>query len=80
MATNGTSAEDTELWRHSDPHSSQMYAFLQHVSKKHQLDIKDYDGLYQWSIDHPAAFWEEIWHWTGIKAHKQYDSVSIVLK
>jgi acetoacetyl-CoA synthetase len=76
MAVNGVDAESkesVELWRHPNPESTEFYAFQQYVAKKHGVSTSSYHDLWQWSIDHPDAFWEEIWHYTGIKANKQYD-------
>lgn len=77
-STNGEfNTNDTpELWRHPKPESTQMYAFQEHVKQKHNLSIAGYQDLWQWSVDHPAAFWEEIWHYTQIKAEQPYQSVS----
>ena len=68
-------ASARELWRHPHPQSTQMYAFKQHIGQKYQVDLPDYGALYQWSISNVAAFWEEIWHYTGIKAQEPYDQV-----
>lgn len=65
-----------ELWRHPEPEKTQLYAFLQHVKEKHGLKGDTYNDLWQWSVDHPGAFWEEIWKYTGIKARTPYESVS----
>lgn len=75
MGENGIVNDPVELWRHPEPESTQIYAFLQHIAKKYHLDLASYDDLWEWSVAHPAAFWEEIWHWTGIKATKPYQSV-----
>lgn len=56
-----------ELWRHSDPASTAMWRFIQSVNVKHNLNISDYKGLYRWSIDNVALFWEECWNFVGIK-------------
>ncbi|CAG9993650.1 unnamed protein product [Clonostachys byssicola] len=56
-----------ELWRHSDPASTAMWRFIQNVNVKHNLNISDYKGLYRWSIDNVALFWEECWNFVGIK-------------
>jgi acetoacetyl-CoA synthetase len=64
-----------ELWRHPEPEKSQIHAFLQHVKKKHVISGDTYNDLWQWSVDQPAAFWEEVWHYTGIKASRQHDEV-----
>lgn len=82
MTVNGSakphevSAEAKELWRHSDPQSTQIYDFMQRLNQKYQLSLQNYNDLWQWSISRPSEFWEEIWHYTNIKAHKQYDRVS----
>ncbi|KAJ4512102.1 hypothetical protein HRR83_006060 [Exophiala dermatitidis] len=72
---NGDVAESAELWRHPHPESTEFHAFQQHVAKKHGVSTSSYNDIWKWSVDHPSAFWEEIWHYTGIKANKQYDSV-----
>ncbi|KAI0390414.1 acetoacetate-CoA ligase-like protein [Xylariaceae sp. FL0594] len=65
----------TELWRHPDPQSTPMYAFLQHVSHKYRLDIDDYPGLYRWSTQNIAEFWAEVWDFCGIRASEPYSHV-----
>ena len=67
--------DHVELWRHPHPETTEFYAFQQHLRKKYNIKSNAYSDLWQWSIDHPSAFWEEVWHYTGIKAHKHYDSV-----
>jgi acetoacetyl-CoA synthetase len=78
MAVNGANGEShgsAELWRHPHPESTQFYAFQQHVATKHGVSKDSYEDLWKWSIEHAGVFWEEIWHYTGIKANKSYDSV-----
>lgn len=67
-----------ELWRHSNPENTQFYAFQQHVQQKYNNVGDSYQDLWQWSVDNPAAFWEEIWHYTGIRASKGYDKVPTI--
>ncbi|KAH8670069.1 hypothetical protein BGZ61DRAFT_114908 [Ilyonectria robusta] len=64
-----------QLWSHPDPSSTPMWRFLKHVNKKHGLSLDGYPTLYQWSIDNVALFWEEVWHFVGIKASKSFDQV-----
>ncbi|KOS20981.1 Acetoacetyl-CoA synthetase [Escovopsis weberi] len=64
-----------KLWRHPDPTSTPMWHFLETVNKKHNLQLKDYQDLYQWSIDDVPSFWEEVWHFVGIVASKPFDQV-----
>lgn len=72
---NGELSDSVELWRHPDPESTQLHAFQQHVAKKHGFSAPSYHDLWQWSIDCPSAFWEEVWLYTGIKANRKYDAV-----
>lgn len=52
-----------------------MWAFKEAVNRKYGLELKTYNDLYQWSIDDIAAFWAEVWNFTGITASRQYDKV-----
>ncbi|KAJ5728991.1 uncharacterized protein N7483_003499 [Penicillium malachiteum] len=67
--------ETKELWRPSFPEKTQIYDFMTKVNEKHALSLKDYHALWKWSISEPAKFWEDIWHYTAIQAHKPYDEV-----
>lgn len=69
------SNDSPELWRHSAPEKTQFHAFQQLAKQKHNITGNTYQDLWQWSVEHPAAFWEEIWHHTGIKASKPYEEV-----
>lgn len=73
--TTPKAAPAEELWRHSDPKSTPMWRFIQHVNEKYGLKLDDYPGLYKWSIENVGPFWEEVWQFTGIKASKPYDEV-----
>jgi acetoacetyl-CoA synthetase len=68
-------SESVELWRHSDPQHTAMYRFKKLVAAKYKLDLPTYHDLWQWSVNEPASLWEEVWHFTGIKAHEQYKTV-----
>ncbi|GKZ28661.1 hypothetical protein AbraIFM66950_011097 [Aspergillus brasiliensis] len=64
-----------ELWRHSSPRSTQIYDFIQSANAKHGLSMCTYNDLWQWSVSDPAKFWEDVWEFTSIQAHKSYDRV-----
>lgn len=53
-----------------------IYDFMTKVNKKYGLSLSNYDALWKWSTSKPAQFWEEIWHYTHIKAHTPYKKVS----
>lgn len=71
--------DSPELWRHSQPETTQLHAFHSHVKKQHGLSGDSYQDLWQWSVDNPAAFWEEVWQWTGMKADKKYEKVRLMV-
>lgn len=54
---------------------SQMQEFLNLIHNKYGLVKKDYPSLHQWSIEHPDLFWEEFFHYSGIKSSQDYSSV-----
>lgn len=72
---NGTADEAVELWRHPNPEQTELWTFQQYAIKKHELKGETYQDLWQWSVDHPAAFWQEVWEYTGLKASKPPTSV-----
>lgn len=74
--TSAAKAPAAELWRHPDPASTHMYEFLQLVKSKYSLDIDDYPGLYKWSVDNIADFWDQVWHFCGVTASQPYTEVS----
>lgn len=67
-----------ELWRPSAPQATLIYDFMTKTSQKHGVSLHDYHDLWNWSVSEPSKFWEEIWHYTSIKAHTPYDQVSRV--
>lgn len=71
-----TSPGSKELWRHSAPHTTQIYDFIQKSNQTYGTSLTSYDDLWQWSVSEPAKFWEHVWHYTAIKAHNQYNVVS----
>jgi acetoacetyl-CoA synthetase len=57
--------------------SSRIEVFRRHVCDKHKLDLPDYWALHKWSVDEPAAFWNEVWdyfHLIGSKGDLLYDA------
>lgn len=71
--SNGGGAQ--KLWEHPDPESTHMWKFMQDVNAKYQLQLKNYDDLYKWSVEHISDFWGEVWKRAGVKASQPYDQV-----
>jgi hypothetical protein len=56
-----------------------MWRFLQHVNATYNLDLNDYPGLYKWSVEYIADFWNECWQFVGIKASQPFSEVGLLL-
>ena len=69
----------TELWRHPEPTSTRIYELKSVIEKKHKVVLHDYDALHEWSIANLSSFWEEIWHFTGIRASAPFTEVLLCL-
>ncbi len=65
------------LWKPTQERvkASAMYRFKQFVNQRYGQDLKDYNGLYRWSIDFIPEFWESFWEFSGILASKPWDHV-----
>ncbi|KAI9720997.1 MAG: hypothetical protein M1828_005469 [Chrysothrix sp. TS-e1954] len=74
MARVDRSNEAEELWRHYGPTATRMWSFMQHVNNKHRLSLRDYADLYEWSTTSISSFWEEVWHFTGVKSARSFQS------
>jgi acetoacetyl-CoA synthetase len=58
------------LW-HPSPaqrENANMNRFMESVRKEYGVDVGEYDALYRWSIENPAAFWDLLWDFAEIKA------------
>ena len=65
------------LWQPSEARiqSSNMYRFMMLINQRYGTAFDDYNGLYQWSIDHIPEFWKEMWAFAAIKASVPYTTV-----
>jgi acetoacetyl-CoA synthetase len=65
------------LWEPSEDRikGSNMHRFMMTVNEKYGRDFRDYDSLYQWSVEEIADFWAAVWEFAEIKAAKPYDRV-----
>lgn len=69
-------SEPQELWRHSSPQTTMIYDFMTKTSQKHGVSFGSYQDLWRWSVAEPAKFWDDVWHYTAVKAHQPYQTVS----
>jgi acetoacetyl-CoA synthetase len=65
------------LWQPTEAriNQSNMERFQRAVAQQTGLPISDYESLYQWSVDHPEAFWASLWQHTELRASKPFDRV-----
>ena len=63
------------LWTPVHPEKSQMAQLIRRVNEIYGFEIKSYDELFNWSVNHISEFWEQIWHYTEIKHSIPYSEV-----
>ena len=70
-------ADDAQpMWQPSPDamRASAMFRFMQRAAERHGIE-ENYEALYRWSIEQRAAFWSEVWAFTGIQSSRRWDSV-----
>src|SRR6266542_1984821 len=72
----------TPLWMPSDERrrEANITRFIDKVNMQHELNLKSYAELYQWSVENIPDFWAAVWNFAEIKASKHYDQVIEDLK
>ena len=70
-------SEKIPLWAPSKERkrNSNMARFIKLVNERFGKDFRDYDGLYQWSIENISDFWATMWDFAGIKASQKYERI-----
>jgi acetoacetyl-CoA synthetase len=51
-----------------------LTAFIKHIQQKIPAGSQgagDFAGLYRWSVEHPEAFWPEVWRFCGVIADER---------
>lgn len=63
--------EPTEDFRQQ----SNLRMYMDWLYEQKQLLFKTYDELWNWSVEHPADFWESVWQYFNVKSHSPYRRV-----
>ena len=65
------------LWIPSDERKQQanMTRFIDYVNRTHNLSIKNYAQLYDWSVTEIIDFWAAMWEFADIKHSRSYTTV-----
>ena len=82
-------SEETPLWT-PDPSRiarANLTAFIQQIQEQRPPGagtVDDFPSLYRWSVEHPEAFWPEVWRFCGVIAEERsgrdpWDSVVVGL-
>lgn len=62
---------NTIVWQPKNPSNSRMWDFLKLAEKKYGFPLNNYQQLYDWSIHHPANFWELISDYFAVQFEKK---------
>ncbi|HUL22350.1 MAG TPA: acetyl-coenzyme A synthetase N-terminal domain-containing protein, partial [Thermodesulfobacteriota bacterium] len=57
-----------------------MTRFIDFVNGKFSKKLRNYEDLYQWSVDSIPDFWAAVWDFAGVKASRKWDQVVEDLK
>ena len=57
-------ANSTPLWQPSETRVAQ--AKLTQFAQRHDVNVHDYQALWQWSVDQPEAFWSSVWDYCNV--------------
>ena len=55
--------------------ASAMARYAHYVGTAHGVDLTDYEGLRQWSIENPDDFWASIWSFFDVPHSRTYDEI-----
>jgi acetoacetyl-CoA synthetase len=61
-----TQQKNHALWIPDAPQNTQMGLFKARIESQFECQLDDYTALHQWSIDHYALFWEQVWQFSDI--------------
>ena len=59
----------SEIWRPSPARvaDANLTRFIESVNARKGLELRDYDPLYAWSVEHPADFWTELARFADVR-------------
>ena len=60
------------LWSPTKEHIEQANStkFISHLNQLYNLSLESFTDLYQWSIENPESFWDQLWDFTGVIGEK----------
>jgi acetoacetyl-CoA synthetase len=67
----------TPLWTPSEERKrdANITRFIHEINVGHELKLRSYAELYEWSVENIPAFWEAMWNFAEIKVSKRHDQI-----
>ena len=61
------------MWTPSEEaiEQAQLTQFARQAVRKYKLELNTYPEFYQWTVDNPEQFWNEVWDWCGVIASRK---------
>lgn len=72
-------SEGTILWEPSEQviQEANLSFYRSWLRENFDLEFKDYDQLWRWSVDKPDEFWGSIWDYFDVTASKQPEAILV---
>ncbi len=69
------------VWRPSPERVERaaLRRFMRETDERHGTELADYDALHRWSVEHPEAFWSELWRFADVRAEVEGGPVALHL-
>ncbi|PWA02259.1 hypothetical protein BB558_001607 [Smittium angustum] len=74
-STNLTNSLPQPVWVPKNIEDHEMSKFMRYSNKRFNLSLKNFDDLYEWSINELEQFWGAVWDYTGVISHTPYTKV-----
>ncbi len=65
------------LWQPSEifKNNTNLKEYLNWLKQKKELNFKDYDALWQWSVEETKEFWQSIWEYFEVQSPTSYQYI-----
>ncbi|XP_067650701.1 acetoacetyl-CoA synthetase-like [Haliotis asinina] len=63
------------MWTPDRSKPTKMDRLRKSINEKYGVNLETYQQFHRWSCDHYAAFWEEVWKFTGVISSTPYKQV-----
>ncbi|KAK2141163.1 hypothetical protein LSH36_1150g00018 [Paralvinella palmiformis] len=63
------------MWRPNPSKRTNVDKFRERINKHFNINLDDYKALYKWSVENYPDFWEQLWHFSGVKYSQTYTEV-----